>query len=44
VRRLLMAAGARALDDGRTEITVADVEEALRRRDDSGEPPRASTA
>ncbi|HWD74551.1 MAG TPA: Clp protease N-terminal domain-containing protein [Solirubrobacteraceae bacterium] len=44
VRRLLMSAGARALDDGRTEIEVRDVEEALRRRGDSQEPPQASTA
>jgi ATP-dependent Clp protease ATP-binding subunit ClpC len=43
VRRLLMSAGARALDDGRTEITVADIEDALRRRGDSREPPQAST-
>jgi hypothetical protein len=42
VRRLLMAAGARALDDGRTEIAIADVEEALRRWGGSEEPPRAS--
>jgi hypothetical protein len=39
-----MSAGARALDDGRTEIEVRDVEEALRRRGDSQEPPQASTA
>ncbi len=44
VRRLLMSAAARALDDGRTEITIADIEAALRRRDDSEEPPPASTA
>jgi ATP-dependent Clp protease ATP-binding subunit ClpA len=43
VRRLLMSAGARALDDGRTEIEIADVEEALRRRGGSAEPPQAST-
>ena len=43
LRRLLMSAGARALDDGRTQIEVADVEEALRRRGGSEEPPRAST-
>jgi len=43
VRRLLMSAGARALDDGRTEISIADVEEALRRRGGSAEPPHAST-
>jgi ATP-dependent Clp protease ATP-binding subunit ClpC len=42
VRRLLMSAGARALDAGRTEISVADVEEALRRRGDSEEPPGAA--
>jgi ATP-dependent Clp protease ATP-binding subunit ClpC len=44
VRRLLMSAGARALDDGRTVISIADVEEALRRRGGSAEPPQASTA
>jgi ATP-dependent Clp protease ATP-binding subunit ClpA len=44
VRRLLMSAGARALDDSRTQIEIADVEEALRRRGGSEEPPRASTA
>jgi hypothetical protein len=38
-----MSAAARALDDGRTEIEIRDVEEALRRREDSGEPPRASS-
>jgi ATP-dependent Clp protease ATP-binding subunit ClpA len=38
VRRLLMSAGARALDDGRTEIEVRDVEEALRRE----RPPEAA--
>jgi ATP-dependent Clp protease ATP-binding subunit ClpA len=43
VRRLLMSAGARALDDGRTVISIADVEEALRRRGGSAEPPQAST-
>ena len=43
VRRLLMSAGARALDDGRTEIEIADVEEALRRSGGSAEPPQAST-
>ena len=37
LHRLLMRAGARALDAGRTEITVADVEGVLRR-----EPPRAA--
>ena len=42
-RRLLMAAGARALDDGRTLITNADIEEALRRRRrDAGDPPPQS--
>ena len=42
LRRLLMSAGALALDDGRTEIGIADVEEALRRRGGSEEPPHAS--
>jgi ATP-dependent Clp protease ATP-binding subunit ClpA len=43
LRRLLMSAGARALDDGRTVISIADVEAALRRRGGSAEPPQAST-
>jgi ATP-dependent Clp protease ATP-binding subunit ClpA len=38
-RRLLMSAGARALDDGRTLITIADIEKALRRHSDADEPP-----
>jgi hypothetical protein len=42
-RRLLMSAGARALDDGRTLITIADIEAALRRRDGTGEPPQSAT-
>jgi ATP-dependent Clp protease ATP-binding subunit ClpA len=41
-RRLLMSAGARALDDGRTLITSADIEEALRRRGDTEDPPPQS--
>lgn len=44
LRRLLMSAGARALDAGRTEVGIADVQEALRRRADPGEPPTAATA
>jgi ATP-dependent Clp protease ATP-binding subunit ClpC len=42
VRRLLMSAGARALDDGRAEIEIRDVEEALRRRRASEDPPGAA--
>ena len=42
-RRLLMSAGARALDDGRTLITIADIEAALRRGDGTGEPPQSAT-
>jgi Clp amino terminal domain, pathogenicity island component len=42
VRRLLMSAGARALDDGRTQIEIADVEEALRGRGGSEGSPEAS--
>jgi ATP-dependent Clp protease ATP-binding subunit ClpC len=41
-RRLLMSAGARALDDGRTLIEIADIEEALRRRGDAEDPPDAA--
>ena len=41
-RRLLMSAGARALDDGRTLITIADIEKALRRRGDAEDPPPES--
>jgi ATP-dependent Clp protease ATP-binding subunit ClpA len=41
-RRLLMSAGARALDDGRTLITIADIEAALRRRGDAEDPPPQS--
>lgn len=41
-RGLLMSAGARALDDGRTLITIADIEEALRRRGDAEDPPPQS--
>ncbi|MGZ4171220.1 MAG: Clp protease N-terminal domain-containing protein [Solirubrobacteraceae bacterium] len=41
-RRLLMSAGARALDDGRTLITAADIEAALRRRGDAQDPPPES--
>jgi hypothetical protein len=37
-----MSAGARALDDGRTEISIADVEEALRRRGSPADPPGAA--
>jgi ATP-dependent Clp protease ATP-binding subunit ClpA len=37
VRLLLMRAGARALEAGRTEITVADIRDALRGRDEPGE-------
>lgn len=37
--RLLMSAGARALDDGRRLIQIADIEEALRRRGDAEDPP-----
>lgn len=43
LRRLLMSAGARALEAGRTEITIADVEQALR-PSRSDEPPSAATA
>ena len=43
VLRLLMSAGARALEAGRTQIEMADVQEALRRRGGSGDPPQAST-
>ncbi|HYZ80211.1 MAG TPA: Clp protease N-terminal domain-containing protein [Solirubrobacteraceae bacterium] len=42
-RRLLMSAGARALDDGRTLIEIADIGEALRRRRDADDPPHAAT-
>jgi ATP-dependent Clp protease ATP-binding subunit ClpA len=42
--RLLMSAGARALDDGRTLITISDLEEALRRwRDADDAPPESAT-
>jgi hypothetical protein len=41
-RRLLLSAGARALDDGRTLITIADIEDALRRRGDAEDPPPQS--
>jgi ATP-dependent Clp protease ATP-binding subunit ClpC len=41
-RRLLMGAGARSLDDGRTLITIADIEAALRRRGDAEDPPPKS--
>jgi len=41
-RRLLMSAGARALDDGRTLITVADIEQALRRHHNADDPPAQS--
>jgi ATP-dependent Clp protease ATP-binding subunit ClpA len=37
--RLLMSAGARALDDGRTLITIADIEAALRRHHEADDPP-----
>jgi ATP-dependent Clp protease ATP-binding subunit ClpA len=43
-RRLLMSAGARALDDGRTLITIADIEQALLRRRDAGDPPPQQAA
>jgi ATP-dependent Clp protease ATP-binding subunit ClpA len=38
-RQLLMSAGARALEEGRTLISIADIEEALRRRGDAEDPP-----
>ena len=41
-RRLLMSAGARALDDGRILIEIADIEEALRRHHDADDPPPQS--
>jgi len=42
--RLLMSAAARALDDGRTLITVSDIEAALRRRGDADDqPPQSAT-
>ena len=41
-QRLLMSAGARALDDGRRLIQIADIEEALRRRQDADDPPPQS--
>jgi ATP-dependent Clp protease ATP-binding subunit ClpA len=41
-RRLLMSAGARALDDGRILIEIADIEEALRRHHDAEDPPPQS--
>jgi hypothetical protein len=36
---LLLSAGARALDDSRTLITIADIEEALRRHHEADDPP-----
>ena len=44
VDRLLRLAGAIAADDHRTEIEIADVEEALRREHASAHPPQPSTA
>ena len=42
--RLLMSAGARALDDGRTLITISDLAEALRRWHDADDaPPESAT-
>jgi ATP-dependent Clp protease ATP-binding subunit ClpA len=41
-RRLLLSAGARALGDGRTLITISDIEEALRRRPEADDPPPQS--
>ena len=40
--RLLMSAGARALDDGRRFIEIADIEQALRRRGGAEDPPSQS--
>jgi ATP-dependent Clp protease ATP-binding subunit ClpC len=40
--RVLMSAAARALDDGRTLISVEDLEEALRRRRGAEDPPPQS--
>ncbi len=42
--RLVLSAAARALDDGRVRIDVADIEEALRRhRDADDAPPQSAT-
>jgi hypothetical protein len=43
-QRLLMSAGARALDDGRRLIEIADIEQALRRRSDADDPPPQAAA
>ena len=43
-RRLMMSAAARAPDDGRTLITISDLEEALRRWHDADDaPPESAT-
>jgi ATP-dependent Clp protease ATP-binding subunit ClpC len=42
--RLMLSAGARALDDGRRFIEVADIEEAVRRRRAAEDPPPQSAA
>jgi ATP-dependent Clp protease ATP-binding subunit ClpA len=42
--RLLLSAGARALDDGRRFIEIADIEAALRRRSEADDPPPQAAA